>query len=218
LQFQKVIEKLSKIPRMQRMILYGGLYVFAILGFWLMLYIPSSQEHSQLVAKNKQLTQQKRQVESRAKNKEQFKAEVQQLVSDLTQALKELPKGREIPGLLKGIDALAKKKGLEVRKFSPLPEVKQDYVARIPVELELEGSFHELAMFFDHLAKMNRIVYVEDIEMASPEERGGKVILYVSGEAVTFRFLTEEELAEQEALRNKKGKKGRKKRMPKKGD
>ena len=99
--------------------------------------------------------------------------------------------------------------GLEIRRFTPLPEERREYVAEVPVELEVEGSFHEVAMFFDRLAKMNRIVYVQDIEMGSAVERGGKVSLTVSGKAVTFRFLTDEEIKKGRKGKGKNDKKGR---------
>jgi type IV pilus assembly protein PilO len=143
-------------------------------------------------------------VEVRVANRNLAKERLRQLQADLTQALKELPNSREIPGLLKGISTTGKKVGLEVRRFTPLPEIQKEYVAEVPVALEVGGSFHEVAMFFDRLSDMNRIVYVKDIEMGAPEERGGKVYLTVTGKAVTFRFLTKEE---QEKMKEaKKGK------------
>jgi type IV pilus assembly protein PilO len=136
--------------------------------------------------------------------------ELQQLMADLKLALKELPEDREIPGLLKGISSLGKKVGLEVGRFQPLPEKMREYVAEVPVSLEVQGSYHEVAMFFDRLSKMNRIVYVSNIEMGDPEERGGKVYLTVTGNAVTFRFLTDEEIqANQQAQERGKGKRGK---------
>ena len=100
--------------------------------------------------------------------------------------------------------------GLEVRRFQPLPEKAREYVAEVPVSLEVQGSYHEVALFFDRLSKMNRIVYVQDIEMNQPQVRGGKVYLTVTGKAVTFRFLSDEEI--QRAEEASKAKRGRGKR------
>jgi type IV pilus assembly protein PilO len=69
------------------------------------------------------------------------------------------------------------------------------------------GSYHEVAMFFDQLSRMSRIVYVQDVTMSDPDERGDKVYLTVTGKAVTFRFLTDEEKAA-EAAKAKGKKKG----------
>ena len=204
----KILERLGRVPRSQRLILYGALYVILVVAYWGLLYLPKHGELTDLQTEHATLVEQKRQIEQRVKSKASFEQELKDLMADLQQALKELPNDREIPGLLKGISTMGKKVGLEVKKFAPLPEKTREYVAEVPVALEVSGSYHEVAMFFDRLAKMNRIVYVQDIEMTKPEERGGKVYLTVEGKAVTFRFLTDEEIAAQAAAKD--GKKGRK--------
>jgi len=203
-----ILERLSRIARTQRLALYAG--VVAILGVLLfsLLYLPRSNELGILEGKRREYKEKLAKVEVRVANRNLAKERLRQLQSDLTQALKELPNSREIPGLLKGISTTGKKVGLEVRRFTPLPELKREYVAEVPVALEVGGSFHEVAMFFDRLSDMNRIVYVKDIEMGDPEERGGKVYLTVTGNAVTFRFLTKEEQV-QNSAKGKKGKRGR---------
>ncbi len=212
MQMADILERLSALPRSQRLALYTLLYVAIGALFWFMVYTPSTDEASQLQTKNDELLQTKKTVKARAENREQFEEELAQLKLDLKQALRELPDDREIPELLKRISSLGKKAGLEIRKFQPLPEVKAEYYAEVPVALEIYGSYHEVAMFFDRLSKLDRIVYVQDIEMRDAEDRAGKVFLEVSGKAVTFRFLTEEEqaaLKEQESRRGKRGKKGK---------
>ncbi len=204
-----IIERLAKVPRTQRLVLYGALVLMMAVALWLLVYLPTGDKLDRLKDEQVKLRTQKAQVDARVRNAEQFRTQLDNLNEDLKQALKELPNDREIPGLLKGISTLGKKVGLEVRRFQPLPEEQREYVAAVPVSLEVSGSFHEVAMFFDRLSKMNRIVYVQDIEIGSPVERGGKVFLTVEGKAVTFRFLKDEERA---AAANKgKGKrKGRK--------
>ncbi len=203
--FSQIIERLARLPRVQRLAGYGGLYVLLALLYFFIFYMPVSDEIDTLKTEQVSLEQKKAAVQDRVKNKAAADQRFAELNNALTQALKELPNDREIPGLLKGISALGKKVGLEVKKFQPMPEQKRDYVAEVPVALEVEGAYHEVAMFFDRLSKMNRIIYVQDVEMTTPEERGGKVYLKVTGTAVTFRFLTEAEI-EAERSKDKKAK------------
>ena len=110
-------------------------------------------------------------------------------------AIKELPNEREIPELLRRISSIGKKIGLEFLLFQPLPEVPREFYADVPVKLKIEGSFHEVATFFDRIGKLNRIVNIRDISMSSPFERSGKIILTTDGTAVTYRFLSDSERA-----------------------
>ena len=205
-----IIERLAKLPRGQRFALFGLVYVLVCMVFMFTMYYPAASELQDMESTRQNLENQKVQVQKRVSDKEGFDKKLEGLTKDLKNALKELPNNREIPGLLKGISTLGKKVGLEIRRFTPLPEERREYVAAVPVELEVEGTFHEVAMFFDNLSKMNRIVYVQDIEMGTPVERGGKVSLTVSGRAVTFRFLSDEEIAKGKKGKKGKGKRGRK--------
>jgi len=190
-------------------LLYLMVWLFVAAGFFFLMYFPAMSELSSLKNNRVSLKTQKDQVEARVANKESFDKELDRLTKELVLALTELPPAREIPGLLKGISQMAKKVGLEVRRFTPLPEERREYVAEVPVELEVEGSYHEVAMFFDRLSKMNRVVYVQDIEMGRAVERGGKVSLTVAGKAVTFRFLDKDELAQSKQVKGRDKKKGR---------
>lgn len=205
-----VLERLSKLPRPQRLVIYAVLGVLVLVGWWFSLMSPAMDKLDSLEKERTDLAAQLAQVEARAKNLASLEAELETLRADLKQALKELPNDREIPGLLKGISTLGRNVGLEVPKFQPLPERKREFVAEVPVTLEVEGSYHEVAMFFDRLAKMNRIVYVQNLNLGSPTDRGGKVVLKVSGQAVTFRFLSDEEIASARSAKESKGKKGKK--------
>ena len=204
-----IIERLSKLPRGQRFVLFVLVYVLVGLMFMFVMYLPGLSEVESLKKNKANLKLQKSQVEARVANKEIFDAELERLTKELKMALKELPNDREIPGLLKGISSLGKKVGLEVRRFTPLPEERREYVAEVPVELEVEGSYHEVAMFFDRLSKMNRIVYVQEIDMGRAVERGGKVSLTVAGKAVTFRFLTDDEINADKKVKGRNKGKGR---------
>ena len=208
--FNVIIDRLAKIPRSQRMAVYAVIYVVLTALYVSIGYLPVSSRISTLKTTQAELVTQLSQIQKQVDQREAYRERLKSLMEDLKIALKELPEDREIPGLLKSISSLGKKVGLEVRRFQPLPENRRQYVAEVPVALEVAGSYHEVAMFFDRLSKMNRIVYVENISMGTPEERGGKIYLKVTGNAVTFRFLSDEEIEEIKAAKSKgKGKRGR---------
>ncbi|GDX78575.1 hypothetical protein LBMAG42_03860 [Deltaproteobacteria bacterium] len=206
----QILERLGKLPRSQRLVVYGLSYLVLVLVLFFALIVPAMDSISSATSKRDALRTKRDEVQARAANKGGFEAEVEQLQADLKQALKELPNDREIPGLLSEIDALARKSGLEVRKFQPLPESTHEYYADVPVQIIMEGSFHEVAIFFDRVGKMGRIVSVEDIEMKTPKETGSETTLTIEGKVVTYRFLTDEEIkaAHEKDAGKKKKKKG----------
>lgn len=205
-----LLDKLAGTPRNQRFSLYALVFVGFAALFWFLIYSPTKSELSTLSAEQAQLQTDKARVKARAENRDTFEAELLSLNNELKQALRELPDQKEIPELVRRISNEGRRSGLEIRKFKTMSEVPQQFYAEVPVALEVYGSFHEVAMFFDRLAKLDRIVYVQDVELSTPTERGGKVYLKVTGTAVTFRFLSDEEIAAQSAARERRGKgKGR---------
>ncbi len=189
----ELLERMGKLPRTQRL----GIIVLSYLAlgalFWFLLYAPKQKTIQVLESQKQELESKKAVVEKRAADKEAFERELEDLTLQLRQALRQLPDDREIPDLLSRISTIARRIGLEIHRFLPQDEVIHEYHAEVPVELELRGSYHEIAMFFDRLSKLSRIVYVQDITMEEPEEASGKVIVTVSGRLTTFRFLGEGE-------------------------
>ncbi len=190
----QLLERYGKLPRSQRLLVVGLIYVLLMVGFYFSLISPTLAVTDGVLAQRTELESKRNQVRTRAENRPAFEAELSALSDRLKLALKELPNDREIPLLLSEIDGLARKSGLDVRQFKPLPEVMHEYFAEVPVQLVMEGSYHEVAIFFDRVSKMSRIVSVQDIEMKDPKDGGIDVSLSVSGKVVTYRFLTEAEI------------------------
>ena len=206
--FHVLLERLAKLPRARRYGLIALTYVLVLAVFWALFWNPASEKLSVLESETSTLDSKRTTVRIRAADRDKFEEELQNLTTNLKNALKELPNSREIPDLLKRISLVGNKVGLEVQKFQPLPERLMEYYAEVPVALEVVGTFHEVAMFFDQLSKLGRIVSVHGVNINEPEERGGRVELYVTGNAVTYRFLSDEEKAANDA--NARGPRGRK--------
>jgi len=62
--------------------------------------------------------------------------------------------------------------------------------------------------FFDRVSKMPRIVSAKDIVMSDAKEQNNEAVLKISGKVVTFRYLSDEEMAQQKDAEKDKKKKG----------
>jgi type IV pilus assembly protein PilO len=130
-----------------------------------------------------------------ARDLPKFKAEVENYDNKLELLIHELPDSKEIPDLLTSISVLAVDTGLEVVQFTPRPEVMQNFYASVPVDIELEGTFHQLATFFDEVGHMSRVVNIDNITIEILTESNSEVLIRAFCRAVTFRYLTDEERA-----------------------
>jgi len=181
-----LIEKVENIKMAHRVIillgalvLLGGLFVF-------LFYIPKAREISRVKAEITGIKQQINQAKIKEKNLEKFEAEHVQVNTQFQEILKLLPDKREIPSLLRSITQLGSDSNLEFLLFRPLKERHQDFYVEIPVSMELSGSYHNVALFFDRVGRMERIVNIFDISMKPIKERSTNLITRC--DAVTYRF------------------------------
>lgn len=200
----QLLERFYKLPRSQRFLSFGAGYILILVLAFFSLISPTLDSISAANAKNVELTKQKEEAQKRAANKPDYEAKLAELNLQLKKALRELPEARDIPGLLSEIDSLARKAGLEVRKFQPLPEVMSEYYAEVPVQIVMDGGYHEVGVFFDKVSKMNRIVSVTDIVLSDAKSSGNETVLTVTGKVVTYRFLSAEEIKQNRENREKK--------------
>ena len=99
-----------------------------------------------------------------------------------------LPKTKEIPALLRNISDLGKGAGLDFISFKPGPEVPKDFYAEIPVDISIEGPYHNLGYFLDQVSKLERIVTVNNISLGGAKNVGGELLLNSKCRLVTYRF------------------------------
>jgi len=187
------LEQLSKYSTSQKTAGAMVIYLLVASVLWFAFIQPKKEEILQAQTRNSKLVTERNENRDIAENRERWERRVEVLNEELAKAIKELPNEREIPELLRRISSIGKKIGLEFLLFQPLPEVPREFYADVPVKLKIEGSFHEVATFFDRIGKLNRIVNIRDISMSSPFSRSGKIILTTDGTAVTYRFLSDVE-------------------------
>ncbi|MDX9708167.1 MAG: type 4a pilus biogenesis protein PilO [Trichloromonas sp.] len=183
------LEKVLKLPLYQRLLILVALMLVIAGLFVYLMYLPMREELAALQQKDASLQSKIQEDQRIADNLPKFKAEFEKMEALLNDALTELPNEKEIPNLLTSITALAKENGLNVTLFKPGAEKPMGFYAEVPVELKMVGSYHEVALFSDAVAKLPRIVNINNLTLASPKEEGGRVLLAVNCLATTFRFI-----------------------------
>ena len=77
-----------------------------------------------------------------------------------------LPEEDKIPQLITAIKRQADERGLYILKFKPHEREQDDYVARVPVDMSVQGSYPVLISFFEALAQPGmRMMTVSDIKL-----------------------------------------------------
>ena len=179
-------DKISKLRMMHRILIFAGTVILIVgLYIWLV-YIPKTGEITTIKSELDRLERNIRLARVRAKNLKRLEADLAKAQGDLKVAIKLLPTTSEIPSLLKNITKLGNDSNLEFLLFSPEKQVSKEFYVEIPVSIELLGSYHDVAIFFDKVGKLDRIVNVVDLNMIPTKELS--TTLKTSCKATTYRF------------------------------
>lgn len=107
--------------------------------------------------------------------------------------LQQLPGKTEIPNLLVDISQTGLGAGLEEKLFQPMAELRKDFYAEKPIQIKLDGSYHEFGNFVSDIAALPRIVTLHNIEIRSVDKKGGYDNLVLNVTAKTYRYLEDDE-------------------------
>lgn len=190
--FDEKLEQLARIPKSVRLGVVSGLLVAIVGGYWTMSYQPAQEQRAELVVKSQELQRKLNNARSVANNVPGFEAEVAGLERDLHLALRQLPDRKQFEDLLQDISTAGKKVGVQIKSIDREKEVRRDFYAEVPFKLEIEGSYHDLARFFEMVASLPRIVNVGSMNIKLDRESMTATTLQATGMATTFRFLSDE--------------------------
>jgi len=217
------MDSIAKLPTGKKALILLAAVVLILGLYGYLLYLPQQAKLAQLGLELGKLNKELQESTAVSRDLAKFKQEVEELQRQLALALAQLPNKKEIPSLLRNISSLGKGSGLEFLLFKPKPEERvgppaeqsskatppsrtkksqepqpKEFYARVPVELTMLGSYHNVATFFDKISKMDRIINILNFSMADVKQIGDETVVKTSCLATTFRFLeTKEEGSEQ---------------------
>ena len=177
------IEELSKV---QRILIFSGVFIALIAIFVFLLYKPKLERISTQNNQLKGLEQKLVVAKKNAADLEKFKKKMQEAEVQFKTAMRALPEKEEIPSLLTSISRSGQDVGLEFLLFEPKSEVRKEFYAEIPVAMKVKGGYHDLAIFFDKVARLSRIVNIRNIKMGREKD---SMDLNTSCTAVTYKFV-----------------------------
>lgn len=76
-----------------------------------------------------------------------------------------LPDENEMPDLLRKVTAAGQQSGVDFEIFKPLAVANQGFYSDNPVEVRINGGYHQTGVFMSRLANLNRIVNVSKLKM-----------------------------------------------------
>ena len=188
--------KVENLSKAQRILISAALFIVILAVFIYFFYWPKFEKIASLKAQLTTIEAKLATAKRNAAGLKKFQAKMKEAEAQFNMAMKKLPEKEEIPSLLTAISDSGQAVGLDFLLFAPKAEKKKEFYAEIPVSMSLRGGYHNLAVFFDQVARLNRIVNIEDIKMSRGKKgknssASSSQKLTATCTAVTYKFIDE---------------------------
>lgn len=119
----------------------------------------------------------------------EFRRQVGDLEARLEGLRAVLPEEKDVGDLLRRLQTLATQANLQIKGFKPAPIVTKQMHAEWPINLELDGTYHNLGRFFDQVGRFSRIINVSSIHIKAKDKPTSDSTISAECVATTFVLL-----------------------------
>jgi len=78
-----------------------------------------------------------------------------------------VPDEKAAPDFMHLMQEVASSAGIDIRRYTTKPTANREFYTEVPYEMDLDGSYYALVSFFDKVAKLQRIINVSNLQIAS---------------------------------------------------
>lgn len=183
-------------PFVPKALVLVGFFLLILLCGWWFIWDDQLSELAKKKQDEENLKQQFIDKKRQAVNLDLYVQQLAEIDRSFGALLKQLPNKSEIESLLIEVNQAGLGRGLQFELFKPGQEQIKDFYAELPITIKINGSFHDFGAFAADIAKLPRIVTLNNISI-SPLKDG---VLSLEAVTKTFRYLDAEEIAKQKKL------------------
>jgi type IV pilus assembly protein PilO len=180
---------LTKLPWYAQIGAFAALALGGVGAFYYYYEMPAKEAMAQ---RQEQLISLKRNIsvgQATARKLPEFRAQVDDLQNRLMSLRAVLPDEKDAADLLRRMQAVATQSNLTIKSFTPKATVTKQLHAEWPISLELDGTYHNLALFFDRVGKFTRIVNISGLEVKAKQTPDARTTITATCTATTFVLL-----------------------------
>lgn len=180
-------------PILPRVVILIGLLLLLLASAWWFGWSTQLDEMESKAQQEIKLKEEWLDKKKQAVNLDEYRNQLVEIDRSFGALLRQLPNKAEMDSMLIDINQAGVGRGLQFELFKPGNEVIKDFYAELPITIKLLGNYHDLGAFTGDIAKLSRIVTLNDIDIST----GKDGILAMTTVAKTFRYLDEAEVSKQ---------------------
>jgi len=123
--------------------------------------------------------------------------QIDQQLAELKQQLdieqRIVPDEKQVDGFIEMMDAEAQKAQVELRRFTAKDVKAAQYYSEVPFEIDVDGRYYDVLNFFDRVSKLERIVNINNLIVASTRQASAAKVKhtyqYAPNESIVASFV-----------------------------
>lgn len=193
-----VMADFAKMPLSRKILLFVVIGGLGGLLYWNFVYKPLVASVESAEADNRAKAAKNKQLADDIPKYEELKGRMKELTAIITENQKALPTEAEVPAFFETLERKIQESGVEINSWKKLPEAPVESFVRVPVAIEITGTFMQVKRFFASLIQRGltndtgieereRVISIEGLQLINPTVRNRELVLVVKFVAVTFR-------------------------------
>ncbi|MGE0867506.1 MAG: type 4a pilus biogenesis protein PilO [Kofleriaceae bacterium] len=194
-----VMAEFAKMPTQRKAMVFGAIGLVIGLIYYQMVYKSLSEDLEQARNDNAQMISQDQKLAADIPKFADLRERVVELQQIISENARALPTQAEVPAFFEMLERKVTQSGVEISKWTKKPEENVETFVKVPVEIEISGTYMQIKRFFASLVQNDvapvpgqvqereRIVSIENLSLSNPVVRNREIILNARFTAVTFR-------------------------------
>lgn len=179
-------ENMGSWPIVGKAVFCSIVAIAIVVGGYFWLLDPMEQKLDREVRKEAQLKKTFEDKAFQVANLEDYRAQMIEMERNFESILKQLPRDTEVPGLIDDISLSAIDNGLDLKVISPKKQISTEFYNELPIDIEVEGDYHQLGAYVSSVASLSRIVTLHDFTITKKSKENDSLSLKIL--AKTYRY------------------------------
>jgi type IV pilus assembly protein PilO len=184
------LKTLADWPLPTKLVALGLLSVAIVAAGWWFDWSSGMQQLSVAQQKETELRAVFTTKKNQAINLEAYRKQLADIKQAFGALLKQLPNKQEMDALITDVNQAGLGRGLQFDLFKPEAETVTEFYAETPIRVKVTGGYNDIAAFVSDVAKLSRIVTLQDISLV-PAKDG---VLNMDAVVKTYRYLGDDEI------------------------
>jgi type IV pilus assembly protein PilO len=164
--------------------------VAAIIGtaYYFLYYNGKAQENQQLAQKIAEKKAENERLKEFVPKLAQLNRDMAILEQQIEREKKVVPEEKNADQFIRILHDTAATSGIEIRRYTAMPGANHEFYSDVPFSIDIDGPYYSVLNFFQRVGELERIVNIENLQLASTKKSGAAKVKgtypYAPGETI----------------------------------